>query len=109
MSEGIESLKTLILCVAAAMTDGADILADKKISFDDYKSIWDLLGQVNKAAPLVGLIPAELSDLDEAEMHEIVAAVQEKFKSDYDKATKIASSAMKTLFYAYDTFKEARG
>lgn len=84
MSEGTKELNEFIDAIELVINTGVAIGADKKINGADFSKVVSLLGQVDKVVDGVkGLksLPAEVKDLDQAELLAIGTRLYELVKS----------------------------
>jgi hypothetical protein len=72
-SLGIKETSELLRFVLRLGVEAATALEDGKIGLGDIRSLWDLSPTVIPAFNGIGSIPAELGDLTEAELAELLA------------------------------------
>lgn len=99
---GIKELKESVDAVLGIIDLGKDVLADKKVGFDDLPVLFAKLPMLVKVVPegISGaeMIPQELSDLSEEESFELVSHVMLKLSVGDEKAKDIVAKSMKLIF-----------
>ncbi len=98
MAKDIKNLKELVTLALSAVGVVKDAQADGKIGVEDLGLLFKLAPTVGPGIEGIAEIPAEISDLSEAEVQELAAHVMTVFNvADQGKAKKLVSAAFKIL------------
>lgn len=93
----IKNLKELVSAVAKSVKAGLSIAADGKIALDDLGAIIALAPVVGPAIEGIDQLPAEIKDMNQEELAELLAHISSELVVDNPKAQLIIEKSLALL------------
>lgn len=98
---GIQETKEALSLALGIVKAGSAVMADKKIDLNDLSAVLALVPLVQPAFDKIDLVPKEMSDLDAAEVAELVAHVTTNLAVTDVKAKIYIAYGLKLIQKAY--------
>lgn len=104
---GIDETKDVVLFATLFADSIIKALADGKITFSDAPYFFSAMIKLPKAISGIDKVPAEISDLDENEMKELVQIVKDNLGVPTDQCKVIVEKSLALVYAAFDLIKAA--
>lgn len=109
VAKSVKEVSEAITYFLHAVKVGADIVEDNKVTLGDAGSLLSLFDGINDAISGAGQIPAELKDLDLAEIDSLIELIITNYEATNEKAKEILEAALKALRANYVVYTLLRG
>lgn len=107
VSIGIEETKDVVLFATLFADSIIKSLADGKITITDAPYFFNAMIKLPKAISGIEKVPAEISDLDENEMKELIQIVKDNLGVPTDQCKTIVEKSLTLVYAAFDLIKAA--